>query len=139
MKILLDENLPSAAWKVLTTQFPAKDIGRVGIQLPKGMLDTDLFSAAHKQGYDVIITGDIKQLSNTDERRACKAANMHWVGIQRNPKLKGKDIMRSQIAQLYFSLNFLIQHLEAAKEPTAFLLNPPQGKHSIAEGFPQPL
>ena len=139
MKILLDENFPSGAWTILTKQFHKHDFGRVGIQIPKGVLDLELFSLAQEHHYNAIITSDIKQISNPQERQACKNAQLHWIGVPRNPQLRGRSIVHSQIAQLLFSMNPIIKSIETATGPTAFLLSPPPNKPNFEKGFPQKL
>ena len=139
MKILLDENFPSGSWAILTKQFHKCDFGRVGIQIPKGVLDLELFSLAQEHGYNAIITSDIKQINNTQERQACKNAQLHWIGIPRNLHLHGRSIVHGQIAQLLFSMNPIIKSIETAIEPTAFLLSAQPAKPSFEKGFPQNL
>ena len=59
-----------------------------------GIDDLSLFTEAKRQGIDVLITGDIRQITGQDrlnERKACRQAGLHWLGVPQVLKARGKE------------------------------------------------
>lgn len=139
MNFLLDENFPPAGWKVFSQFFRDHEFGRVGVQINRGFKDIELFNIAHEKGYNAIITSDINQIHRTQEREACKKAQLHWIGIPRNRRLRGRSILHNQIAQVLGSLDMVIKHVEDNSRPTAFLFQKPSQDFNIQKDYPQPL
>ena len=141
MNFLLDENFPPAGWKVFSQFFHGygHEFGRVGVQIDRGFKDIELFNIAHEKGYNAIITSDINQIHRQQEREACKKAQLHWIGIPRNHRLRGRSILHNQIAQVLGSLDMVIKHVEDNPRPTAFLFQKPSHDFNIQKDYPQPL
>ena len=141
MNFLLDENFPPAGWKVFSQFFHGHghEFGRVGVQIDRGFKDIELFNIAHEKGYNAIITSDINQIHRPQEREACKKAQLHWIGIPRNHRLRGRSILHNQIAQVLGSLDMVIKHVEDNPRPTAFLIQKPSHDYNIQKDYPQPL
>lgn len=139
MNFLLDENFPPAGWKVFSQFFRDHEFGRVGVQINRGFKDIELFNIAHEKGYNAIITSDINQIHRTQEREACKKAQLHWIGIPRNRRLRGRSILHNQIAQVLGSLDMVIKHVEDNSRPMAFLFQKPSHDFNIQKDYPQPL
>lgn len=143
MIFLLDECFPAHFWKPISRFFSAKHTFlRVVDDFDKGTKDTSLFRLAADLGADVIITNDIKQIEGLDcqhERSACRESNLHWVGVPRSPKARGKNIWQGQLAQLLGAMQFIVATIDAATEPQAILLT--DGGHSTPcqNGYPQAL
>lgn len=143
MHFLLDANFPANAVSYLRSMYHQHTFDRViDDNYDSHMDDVPLFSVAQAKGVDVFITGDIAQIQGADrkdERKACRQAGLHWLGVPQIIKAKGADKKWGQINSLLANLRYAIRKFQSATEPQAILLKP--GIHHLQSepGFPQDL
>lgn len=139
MKFLFDENFPFGPWGRVANLFGSHHFGRVGSDIEAGITDLEVFQQATADQYEVFVTGDIKQLFIPTERKACREAGLHWIGVPMNPKSKGKSIAHGQVGKLLASMRLVVDHLEDSSTPQALLLNPAGHLIDLQKGYPQAL
>lgn len=140
MKILLDENLPSAMCRHLQRMFQKHKFMSSGVEIGRGIADVELFKRARELGIDIFMTSDIKQLDRLEERAACRAAGMHWVGIPKTRKTKyakGRAAKRAEIGMMLANFTYVEQRIKESKKPQAFLLEYSPDKLCCQKGYPQ--
>lgn len=143
MKVLFDENFPANAKFYMKKMFPHHQYVQSGMgkEFPS-MDDSDLFRAAAADNVNMVITSDIRQVEGPDrrnERKACREAGLHWVGIPHPLNMGGREGVRSQIAMLLATFSYIEKYLLEASEPRAILFQRSSGKPPLAAGYPQPL
>lgn len=143
MNFLIDENFPANSIGYLRPMYRGHSFDHVvDGNYQSGIDDLTLFAEAQKQGVNVLITGDIRQImgqDRLDEHAACRAAGIHWLGIPQVLRARGKDGKWAQINSLLSNLRYAVKHFESASEPTAILLQPGSFKLQAEKDFPQPL
>lgn len=105
-----------------------------------GIDDLSLFTEAKRQGIDVLITGDIRQITGQDrlnERKACRQAGLHWLGVPQVLKARGKEGKWAQTNSLLSNMRYALPVFESATSPTAILLRPGSIKLQAEKEFPQ--
>ena len=139
MIVFLDENIPPALLKHMKHMYRDHEYMRVGVQTPKGMDDIDLFRALFDKRVNVFITSDVKQLHRPAERKACRDAGIHWVGVPKNPKARGPSAKRSEIAAVLANFTHIERHISRATSPQAFLMTFAAAEIQCQDSYPQPL
>ncbi|MQY29479.1 PIN-like domain-containing protein [Nocardia aurantia] len=128
MKFFLDENLDQTLPKHLESIFTSKKreqphefIGVKNIDA-KGVADVALFPLAAQARVNVFVTGDINQMKRPLERRACRDAGLHWLGVHLETKARGYHVLAGPAAALIHGLPFVLDRLEQSTQPQLFLL-----------------
>lgn len=142
MIFLLDECFPSKVWMHLDNLLKKHTFHQSVTLLGSGAQDIDIFTAAADKNIDALITSDIKQVENQSrlhERKACKDAGIHWVGVPRNPRAHGRSIPFSQVGQLLAAIPEVEKVLSQADYPQAVLLNTGDHHRPFCKGYPTSL
>lgn len=143
VRFLLDENFPGNTIDPLERLAKTRhSFFRAGRDYPTGISDLELFATAAELGAEAVITADILQVQGHDrrnERAACRAAGLHWIGMPRHPHARGRRIAHLQLAQLVSTLEPLAAQLGETQEPSAFLLKPGSLNVPFQDGYPQVL
>lgn len=143
MRFLIDENYPRPAAEAVRRLIGARhEIICVGESIPKGTTDVELFGIASRDRISAIITSDIRQIEGLDrrnERIACRNAGLHWIGVPRHPRARGKQIAQLQAVQLLMALGGVLPELMQAGVPQAYLLKAGSLSLQLADGYPQEL
>lgn len=140
MNFLLDENFPGNAWNPLTKLFRQHNfmqVGKCAISTSTG--DISVFQQAADLGINAIITGDLKQIKIPGERTACREAGIHWIGVPRHPKARGKSVANGQVSLLYANLHQIVDYLEGRDSPQTLLLVAYPYPTRYMDGYPQTL
>ena len=105
------------------------------------MDDLSLFHTAHETGIEALITLDTVQMTGADrqhERRACRDARLHWLGIAQPFRARGALARQAATAgQLITNLPYALDVFDKATQPTAILLRPAPLRLHSEKGFPQ--
>lgn len=126
----------------LSTMFRVHDFQAAGIITEKGLGDVALFEEAKKLEIDVFITSDIKQIESSDrshERKACRDAGIHWIGVPKINGSKGRAKPRGEVASLLGSLTYIEKYLKQQCAPQAILLTPGVNGLACKATYPQDL
>jgi len=121
MKFFLDENVNQGMISHLASIFRRHEFVGVKEISSKGMDDIELFDHVAKHKCDVFVTGDLMQLRRENEREACRAAGLHWIGIHQ-VHATGYHTIAGPASTLVHALPFIIERLAATPPPTFFRL-----------------
>lgn len=143
MIFLVDENFPGNTIAPLEQLAQSRhQFLKAGRDYPHGISDLELFSTAAAMDAEVLVTADIRQIQGLDrrhERNACRSAGIHWVGVPRHPQARGRRIAHLQLVNFVSAIEPIVQEVEIATEPRAFLLRSGSLAVPFQDGFPQVL
>ncbi len=89
MKVLLDEDVPVPLIKLVRHILKGHTVHHVYELGWKGKSDVNIYKDARARGYDVVITNNIRQLSDPDECDAIKKSRKHLVLYNMDNGLQG--------------------------------------------------
>lgn len=126
MKLYIDENLPPAIVSPLAQLHKRHNFRSWQQESLSGVEDEELFQILASMGYDAIITQDVRQLVNDNERKALRDNGLHWVGV---PQLNeaGAHGTAAVVSMIVVGLPYVFEHME--EEPHMYRLQPIAGKH----------
>lgn len=115
MKLLLDENVPRPMALIVRILLTTHDVVHVHeLDGWAGTKDVELYAKAKAEGFQVIITNDVKQLNRPLEVEAIAQAGLHRVQYRQNNKHGGLVGLGTAIATVCAALPHAIAEIEAA-------------------------
>lgn len=129
MKLYIDENLPPAIVSPLAQLHKRHNFRSWQQESLSGLEDEALFEVLASLGYDGIITQDVRQLVNDNERTALRENGLHWVGV---PQLNEAGVYGTAavVSMIVIGLPYVFDHL--SESPHMYRLQPIAGKSSRA-------
>jgi len=129
MKLFLDENMNQRLIEHLSSVFRPHEFVGVNDLGTKGADDVSLFGKVAAAGCHVFITGDLRQLSRLNEREACRAAGLHWIGVHQ-VHAPGYHVIAGPASTLVHSLPFAFDEMKTATAPMFFQLRKSERRSS---------
>lgn len=126
MKLYIDENLPPAIVSPLAQLHRRHHFRSWQQESLSGVEDEALFQMLSSLGYDGIITQDVRQLVNDNERKALRDNGLHWVGV---PQLNeaGAHGTAAVVSMIVIGLPYVFDHMDAV--PHLYRLQPIAGRN----------
>ncbi|MGW3724637.1 DUF5615 family PIN-like protein [Streptomyces sp. F001] len=115
MKLLLDENVPRPMVGIVRILLTAHDVVHVHeLAGWAGTKDIELYAKAKAEGFQAIITNDVKQLSRPMEVEAIARSGLHRIQYRQNNKHGGLVGLGTAIATVCAALPHALAELEEA-------------------------
>ena len=119
MRFLLDENVIESVYDPLTVIFEGHEFSTVHRENWSGLLDIPLFEKMTQHGFHALITHDLAQLTNPDERNSLRNHGLHWIGVK-EPRFSGVKGISLETAAVVAALPYVLDDLATCVTPTAF-------------------
>jgi hypothetical protein len=119
VKFLVDENVNVTAVDALRSIFGEHAFATVRDEQWLGLLDVPLFEAMHSSGFHAIVTRNLEQPRDADERSALRRLGIHWVGLS-SPKFGGLKGLALETAAIVAGLPYVLEGVDGSARPTAF-------------------
>jgi len=119
VRFLLDENVIEAVYNPLIVIFDAHEFSTVHRERWAGLHDIPLFEKMTQHGFDALITHDMAQLANPDERNSLRDHGLHWIGVKPQ-RFKGVKGISLETATVVAALPYVLDDLSTLATPTAF-------------------
>lgn len=116
MKLLLDENVPRPMVEIVRILLTAHDVVHVHeLAGWAGTKDIALYAKAKAEGFQAIITNEVKQLSRPMEVEAIARSGLHRIQYRQNNKHGGLVGLGTAIATVCAALPHALAELEEAE------------------------
>lgn len=137
MRFFLDENIPLYCGDILRAAYPMQHFTHIHETDLGGSDDVPLYPQVAALDMDVFVTADKKQSTRTHERAACRAAGLHWLGIN-HTSATGLHLIAHYGAALVQAIPFVAERAPGSGAPQRFFIKGPYRQFE-QNGTQQPL
>jgi hypothetical protein len=107
-RIYIDENLPHQLAGALGRAFRQAIFSSHKDEKLTGVLDLPLFTELQARRFGVIVTRDIAQTIDADERKGLRGAGLHWVGVREPKSASGLEFYSAIVSSIAASVPTLL-------------------------------